>query len=99
MQKVPVTQTSPYALAIGDQVARVDNPALPSAKPRAGHAPMLSPLPPNIAMAYRVNDAAAVLGVCRATIYNLIAANKLRSVMVAGRRLIPADALRELLTA
>lgn len=50
-------------------------------------------------LAYRVNDAARVAGVCRATIYNLIKAKKLRSVMVLGRRLIPAEALRELFQA
>lgn len=47
-------------------------------------------------LAYPVNDAARVAGVCRATIYNLIKAKKLRSVLVLGRRLIPAEALREL---
>ena len=55
------------------------------------------PVPPDVAMAYRVNDAAKVSGLSRSTIYNLIAARKLRSVVVAGRRLIPADALRDLL--
>jgi excisionase family DNA binding protein len=58
-----------------------------------------SPLPPEIALAYRVNDAAKVAGLSRSSIYNLIAEKKLRSIVVAGRRLIPADALRELLRA
>jgi excisionase family DNA binding protein len=56
-----------------------------------------SPLPPDVALGYRVNDAAEVAGLSRGTIYNLIGEGKLRSVLVAGRRLIPADALRELL--
>ena len=51
----------------------------------------------DIALAYRVNDAAEVSGLSRSTIYNLIAEKKLRSIMVAGRRLIPADALRDLI--
>ena len=46
---------------------------------------------------YRVNDAAKVAGLSRSKIYELIGEGKLRSVMVAGRRLIPADALRGLL--
>jgi excisionase family DNA binding protein len=100
MPNVPTAQTSPHALALGDQAARAVDQALPREKRKgmkSGRAPRPPPLPPDIAMAYRVNDAAAVLGVCRASIYNLIAANRLRSVMVAGRRLIPADALGELL--
>jgi hypothetical protein len=55
------------------------------------------PLPPDIALAYRVNDAVKISGLSRSSIYNLISDGKLRSVVVAGRRLIPADALRDLL--
>jgi hypothetical protein len=58
-----------------------------------------TPLPPDVALAYRVNDAVKISGLSRSSIYNLIAAGKLRSVVVAGRRLIPADALRFLLRA
>ena len=54
------------------------------------------PLPPETVLAYRVNDAAKVAGLSRSSIYVLIGEGKLRSVLVAGRRLIPADALREL---
>ena len=57
------------------------------------------PLPPDIAIAYRVNDAAKVAGLSRSSLYNLIGEGKLSSVLVAGRRLIPADALRDLLRA
>jgi hypothetical protein len=56
----------------------------------------VAPLPPDIALAYRVNDAIKVSGLSRTSIYKLIGEGKLRSVLVAGRRLIPADALREL---
>jgi excisionase family DNA binding protein len=59
--------------------------------------PRPPPLPPDVAIAYRVNDAARVSGLSRSSIYELIGEGKLRSIMVAGRRLIPTDALRELL--
>jgi excisionase family DNA binding protein len=55
------------------------------------------PLPPDTVLAYRVNDAAKVAGLSRSSLYVLIGEGKLRSVVVAGRRLIPADALRDLL--
>ena len=54
-------------------------------------------LPPDTVLAYRVNDAAKVAGLSRSSLYLLIGEGKLRSVLVAGRRLIPADALRDLL--
>jgi excisionase family DNA binding protein len=56
-----------------------------------------SPLPIDVPLAYRINDAVRVSGLSRSSLYELIAQKKLRSVMVAGRRLIPASALRELL--
>jgi hypothetical protein len=56
-----------------------------------------SPLPQDIALAYRVNDAVKISGLSRSSIYKLIAEGELRSILVAGRRLIPADALRSLL--
>jgi excisionase family DNA binding protein len=77
-------QASPDALLLGDNALQIKRLRVP-------------PLPPDIALAYRVNDAAEVSGLSRSTIYNLIAEEKLRSIVVAGRRLIPADALRELL--
>ena len=58
---------------------------------------VLAPLPPEVTLAYRVNDAAKVAGLSRSSLYVLIGEGKLRSVLVAGRRLIPADALRDLL--
>jgi excisionase family DNA binding protein len=96
--RIPPAQTSPYALAIGDRGARDDdstplqeNLTANRAGDRRSTAPPLDPL------AYRVNDAIRVSGLGRSSIYKLIASGKLRSIMVAGRRLIPADALRDLL--
>jgi excisionase family DNA binding protein len=59
----------------------------------------VEPRPLEAVLAYRVNDAARVAGLSRSSIYALIGAGKLRSILVAGRRLIPAEALRELMRA
>ncbi len=48
--------------------------------------------------AYGVRDFCKAFGVSRSTAYNLMADGKLRSVRVAGRRLIPADAAEALLS-
>ncbi|MEJ0093887.1 MAG: helix-turn-helix domain-containing protein [Methylocella sp.] len=48
--------------------------------------------------AYTVFDAAKLIGVSRSSIFNLIAAKKLRTLRIAGRRLIPADAIRALIS-
>ena len=55
------------------------------------------PLPASIALAYRINDAVRISGLSRSSIYVLIAEQKLKSIKVGGRRLIPAAALRDLL--
>jgi excisionase family DNA binding protein len=47
--------------------------------------------------AFRINEAAVVYRLSRSTIYNLIAAGKLRAVKIGGRRLIPRDAMEALL--
>jgi predicted DNA-binding transcriptional regulator AlpA len=47
-------------------------------------------------IAYRVNDAVAACGLSRASLYRLIQEGKLRTKLVAGRRLIEPAALREL---
>ena len=57
----------------------------------------LAPLPPSIALAYRINDAVRIPGLSRSSLYALIAEQKLKSIKVGGRRLIPVDALRGLL--
>jgi excisionase family DNA binding protein len=48
-------------------------------------------------LSLRVNEAAAVTGLSRSTLYVLMRKGALRSVRVAGRRLIPRDALEALL--
>jgi excisionase family DNA binding protein len=48
-------------------------------------------------LAYRVGDAVLVSGLSRTTLYSLMAKGLLRTVKVGGRRLIPRDALAELL--
>ena len=52
---------------------------------------------PENRLALRVNDAAMWVGLSRSTIYKLIAAKKLQTVKVAGRRLIPVAAIRALI--
>lgn len=47
--------------------------------------------------AYGVKDFCKTYGVSRSTAYNLFSDGKLRSVKIAGRRLIPADAAEALL--
>lgn len=47
--------------------------------------------------AYGVKQFCRVFNVSRSTTYKLIAAGKLKSVRVAGRRLIPADGAEALL--
>lgn len=44
-------------------------------------------------LAYNIPEAAAAIGVSRATIYRLIKAGKLECFSYAGRRLIRADVL------
>jgi hypothetical protein len=96
--RIPIDQVSPYALAIGDRSAREEdstprheNLTTNRAGDRRSMAPPFEPL------AYRISDATKVSGLGRSSIYKLIGEGKLRSVLVAGRRLIPADALRDLL--
>jgi excisionase family DNA binding protein len=45
----------------------------------------------------RLDEAQAVSGLSRSTLYELIKNGRLRAVKVAGRRLIPRDALEALL--
>ena len=52
---------------------------------------------PNERRAFRVNDAAATYGISRSTIYILMKEGRLATVKIAGRRLIPRDALEILL--
>lgn len=52
---------------------------------------------PDERLAHRINDAAALAGLSRSTLYELMKTGKLHTIKIGGRRLIPADALRELL--
>jgi len=45
----------------------------------------------------RVNEATAVSGLSRSTIYELLKAGKLRAVKIGGRRLILRESLQSLL--
>lgn len=51
--------------------------------------------PPKIA--YSIREAVAATGCSRTWLYTMIANNKLRSARVAGRRIIPAEALHALI--
>jgi excisionase family DNA binding protein len=55
-------------------------------------------IPPAEPLAHRVNTAIAISGLGRTTIYKLLREGRLKSRMVAGRRLIDAASLRELIT-
>lgn len=52
---------------------------------------------PNTPLALRVNDAVAISGLSRSSLYKLLAAGKLRDVVVCGRRLFLAEDIRALL--
>lgn len=47
--------------------------------------------------ALKVNEFRAAYGFSRSTTYKLIAAGKLKTVLVGGRRLIPVDAAESLI--
>jgi excisionase family DNA binding protein len=49
-------------------------------------------------LSYRVAEAALLSGLSRTTIYELIAAGKIRDVKVAGCRIVPAQDLLRLVT-
>ncbi len=56
------------------------------------------PLPLSIGGNYSVVDAARLTGISRSLIYSLISSGKLRSAKVAGRRLVPAAAIIDLIS-
>ena len=49
-------------------------------------------------ISYGIGDAVRATGLGRTTIYRLIKDGELKSVMIGGRRLIPAHELRNLLS-
>jgi hypothetical protein len=71
--------------------------ALPTNSGHTGKENRASLPPTSAVLAYRVNDAAAISGLGRSSLYKLMNSGQLRSVLVAGRRLIPAEALRDLM--
>jgi hypothetical protein len=98
LPKIPHDQVSPHALAIGRDGAPAE-PALPEnlTAGRAGDKkPRPPPAPINCVFGYRIDDAVVVTGLSRPTLYRLMKAGKLRSQLVAGRRLITPGAIREL---
>lgn len=46
---------------------------------------------------FRINDACRVLGLGRSTIYKLINEGQLKSITIAGRTLIPRQAIEDLI--
>lgn len=58
---------------------------------------IVSTIRPDEKRAYRVNEAVAAYRLSRSTLYKLISDGKLHTVKVAGRRLIPRDAMEALI--
>ena len=58
--------------------------------------PTISTSKPDDKRAYRINEAVAAYRLSRSTLYKLIAEGNLRTVKIAGRRLIPRDAIEAL---
>jgi excisionase family DNA binding protein len=52
---------------------------------------------PEEILALRVNEAVAVSGLSRSTLYELVKTGKLRAVKIGGRRLILRESLKALL--
>jgi excisionase family DNA binding protein len=48
-------------------------------------------------LALRINEVCVATGICRTSVYELINEGKLRSVKVAGRRLVLRESLEQLL--
>jgi excisionase family DNA binding protein len=57
-----------------------------------------SKIRPEEKRALRINEASALYGISRSTIYKIMAAGTLRTVKIGGRRLIPRDALEALIS-
>lgn len=54
-------------------------------------------IPAHEKITLRINEASALSGLSRSTLYELLKANKLRAVKVGGRRLIIRESLQSLL--
>jgi hypothetical protein len=94
--QIPNDQVSPYALAVGASLTPPHEELPTRGAPRGT---VSARGPPANALAYRINDAVQISGLGRTSLYKLIGDNRLRSVVVAGRRLVLASSLRELLEA
>lgn len=55
--------------------------------------------PQEFRIALCINEACAALGIGRSSLYELIATGRIRSALVAGRRLIPVKELERLVDA
>jgi len=53
--------------------------------------------PTTAPLAYRIQEAARVLGVGKTTLYQLFKAGALKPIRIGGRTLVPADQLRQLI--
>jgi excisionase family DNA binding protein len=88
-------------LAVTTEANTLENPpAAEAPKKKTGKTLLPIDRPPLIegALAYGIADASRAIGASRSTVYELMNEGKLRSVYVRGRRLIPRDALLELLS-
>jgi excisionase family DNA binding protein len=49
-------------------------------------------------LAFRVDDFCRAIGICRSNFYNLLKAGEIRTVVIGGRRLVPATEVERLLS-
>jgi hypothetical protein len=94
--KVPTEQVSPYELAVISG-GKPDQSFTPTVQTSGVRPPPRGPPPSDAAICYRISDAVAISGLSRSTLYKAMQNGHLRSVFVAGRRLIPAAVLRRFL--
>jgi predicted DNA-binding transcriptional regulator AlpA len=52
----------------------------------------------NTRLAWRVNEFCTAVGISRTSFYELVKQDKIRTVIIAGRRLVPDSEVRRLLT-
>ena len=72
------------------------DPLLKPSPPRSAIEPTM-PHSSGVPLAYRVNDFCKAVGVGRSTVYKLIDTGQLHTVLIGGRRLIPADEAKRLM--
>lgn len=59
--------------------------------------PTIAELKEQTPLAFRLNDAAKLIGLSRGSLYNLHKAGRLKMITLAGRTLIPADEVKRLI--